>query len=162
LITSAKRPSKFIFISCPFCETTLEDIEKQFESQHIDLTPSEELQKHIGQHLQKISIFALLEPDETNGSIDSDTSKRQGSRSTLQSSCLEIGFSEVNVEDSYVQANVDDVPELDKEVSWDRPILVPPENDPILAEFAKALRTEIIAVPVESMHLVHPDYLLTD
>jgi hypothetical protein len=52
------------------------------------------------------------------------------------------------MEDSYIQANMDDVLELDNEVSWDRisvPMLVQLENDPILAEFAKALTMKGIA-----------------
>lgn len=144
LMARGKRPSLFPFKTCPFCKTPefdiskIDDVYKMIGNEHEYLKISKELQKHIGIHLRNLSMWALLEPEEKEEEMDTNTVEVQSSGSKLSSIALEFdeeliqresqGLSEQEVMNS-------DVPQLEIEVEWDVKQIISPDQDPVLATF---------------------------
>jgi hypothetical protein len=152
LLRSQKRPSLFPFLYCHFCDTPeeldLRSVENLYEIRddtYVYLEKSEKLQKHIGNHLRDLSMYALLEldSDSVESCSDSVGQVSHGRSDNLSYILLikdvidETGSTQWPVDDSY-DAAIHDVPER-YEVDWDHVPKIPytAEDDPNLVKLAQ-------------------------
>ena len=149
LIARGKRPSLFPFTACPFCETpeldlrNIKNLYSMTGNKFDHLEKSEQLQKHIGIHLQNFSLLAFLEPDENNDATEIDTdkgSKQQQSGSNLSDITLDFDhglFDAESVEHQDQELTFDN--ELGEDIEWSfvrrLATMDQPEIDRVLVRF---------------------------